>query len=92
MKNDFKYKINCLKFSISKRFELSISDVGRGEGSFVDILIWDANKKSWVEDFGEACFSVERLSEILEKAVRHCNNILMDEMIEDGDDRFITLD
>ena len=91
MKNDFKHKINCLIFSISKRFELSISDVGRGQGSFVDILIWDAKEKCWVEDFGESCFSVDRLNEILAKAIKHCNVILMDEMIEEGDDRFITL-
>ncbi len=92
MKNNFKHKINCLKFFISKRFELSISDVGRGTGSFKEALIWDADKDGFLDDFSEVCLGVHKLNDVILKAVRHCNNILMDEMIEEGDDRFITLD
>lgn len=92
MKNDFKHKINCLKFPISKRFELSISDIGRGTGSFKEALIWDADKEGFLDDFDKVCLSAESLNKIILSAVRHCNTILMDEMIEDGDDRFITLD
>ena len=101
MKNDFKHKINCLKFSIGDRFELSISDVGRGGAiSWKEVLIWDAEfeseftngKGGFRDDFDEGCLGVNGLHEVILKAVRHCNNILMDEMIEEGDERFITLD
>jgi len=101
MKNDFKHKINCLKFPIGDRFELSISDVGRGGAiSWKEVLIWDAEfeseftngKGGFRDDFDEGCLGVNGLHEVILKAVRHCNNILMDEMIEEGDDRFITLD
>ncbi|MCP4158793.1 MAG: hypothetical protein GY760_01860 [Deltaproteobacteria bacterium] len=101
MKNDFKHKINCLKFSIGDRFELSISDVGRGGGAcWKEVLIWDAEFQSEIsdkkggfrDDFDEGCLGVNGLHEVILKAVRHCNSILMDEMIEEGDERFITLD
>ena len=101
MKNDFKHKINCLTFSIGERFQLSISDVGRGGAiSWKEVLIWDTEFKSeftdgkggFRDDFDEGCLGVNGLHEVILKAVRHCNNILMDEMIEEGDERFITLD
>ena len=100
MKNDFKHKVNCLTFPIGKRFELSISDVGRGQNAHKEVLIWDAEfeseftngKGGFRDDFDEGCLGVNALHEVILKAVRHCNNILMDEMIEEGDDRFITLD
>ncbi len=92
MKNDFKHKINCLKFPNGKRFDLSISDVGRGTDSFKEALIWDADKDGFLDDFNEGCLGVNALHEVILKAVKHCNNILMDEMIEEGDERFITLD
>ena len=101
MKNDFKHKVNCLKFSIGDRFELSISDVGRGGAiSWKEVLIWDAEfesefsdkKGGFRDDFDEGCLGVNGLHEVILKAVRHCNNILMDEMIAEGDNRFITLD
>ena len=100
MKNDFKHKINSLTFSIGERFQLSISDVGRGSNAFKEVLIWDAEFESEFTDgkggfrdgFSEGCSGVNALHEVILKAVRHCNNILMDEMIEEGDDRFITLD
>ena len=47
MKNDFKHKINCLKFPIGNRFELSISDVGRGANANKEVLIWDADKDAF---------------------------------------------
>jgi len=92
MRNDFKHKINCLKFPIGNRFELSISDVGRGANANKEALIWDADKDGFLDDFNEGCLGTHRLHQVIVKAVRHCNNILMDEAIEDGDDRFITLD
>jgi len=108
MKNDFKHKINCLKFPIGNRFELSISDVGRGGfredemggDCWKEVLIWDAEfecefsdkKGGFRDDFNENCLGVNGLHEVILKAVKHCNNILMDEMIKDGDERFITLD
>mgnify|MGYP003647875067 CR=1 FL=1 len=109
MKNDFKHKINCLTFPINtskgKRFELSISDVGRGSKSFKEVLIWDAEFQSEItegkggfrDDFQDQCWGInscpaQSLHEVILKAVKHCNNVLMNEMIEDGDERFITLD
>ncbi len=100
MKNDFKHKINSLTFSIGERFQLSISDVGRGSNAFKEVLIWDAEfeseftdgKGGFLNDFNEGCLSVNALHEVILKAVKHCNNVLMNEMIEEGDDRFITLD
>ena len=97
MRNDFKHKINCLKFPIGKRFELSISDVGRGENAHKEVLIWDKDgflddKNGFLDDFNEVCLGVNALHEVILKAVKHCNNIVMDVMIEAGDDRFITLD
>ena len=101
MKNDFKHKVNCLTFSIGERFQLSISDVGRGgAGCWKEVLIWDTEfeseftdgKGGFRDDFDEGCLGVNGLHEVILKAVRHCNNILMDEMIEEGDNRFITLD
>ena len=109
MKNDFKHKVNCLTFPINtnkgKRFELSISDVGRGLKAFKEVLIWDAEfeseftdgKGGFRDDFKEECFGINRcpaksLHQVILNAVKHCNNILMDEMIEEGDERFITLD
>ena len=101
MKNDFKDKVNCLKFSIGDRFELSISDVGRGGGAcWKEVLIWDAEfeseftdgKGGFLDDFDEGCLTVNALHEVILKAVKHCNNVLMNEMIEEGDKRFITLD
>ncbi len=100
MKNDFKHKTNCLKFPISDRFTLSISDVGRGSNAFKEVLIWDAKfesdftdgKGGFLDNFDEGCLTTNALHEIILKAVRHCNNVLMNEMIEEGDERFITLD
>lgn len=100
MKNDFKHKINSLTFSIGERFQLSISDVGRGSNAFKEVLIWDAEfeseftdgKGGFLNDFNEGCLSVNALHEVILKAVKHCNNVLMNEMIEEGDERFITLD
>ncbi len=92
MEYDFKHKVNCLKFPIGDRFELSISDVGRGTGSWKEALIWDADKEGFLDDFNKGCLGVNALHEVILKAVKHCNNILMDEMIEEGDERFITLD
>ena len=92
MKNDFEHKINCLTFSIGERFQLSISDVGRGSNAFKEALIWDADKDGFLDDFNEGCLSVNALHEVIQQAVKHCNNVLMNEMIEEGDDRFITLD
>ena len=100
MKNDFEHKINCLTFSIGERFQLSISDVGRGSNAFKEVLIWDAEfeseftdgKGGFLDDFNEGCLSVNALHEVIQQAVKHCNNVLMNEMIEEGDDRFITLD
>ena len=100
MKNDFKHKINSLTFSIGERFQLSISDVGRGSNAFKEVLIWDAEfeseftdgKGGFLNDFSEGCLGVNALHEVILKAVKHCNNVLMNEMIEEGDDRFITLD
>jgi hypothetical protein len=97
MKNDFKHKINCLKFPIGQRFTLSISDVGRGSDAFKEVLIWDTEfakdgEGGFRDDFNEGCLSVNALHEVIQKAVKHCNNVLMEQMIEEGDDRFITLD
>ena len=106
MKNDFKHKVNCLTFSIGERFQLSISDVGRGGAiSWKEVLIWDTEfeseftdgKGGFRDDFKEECFGINRcpaksLHQVILNAVKHCNNILMDEMIEEGDERFITLD
>ena len=50
MKNDFKHKINCLKFPIGERFDLSITDAGRGTGSWKEVLIWDAEFESEFTD------------------------------------------
>lgn len=101
MKNDFKHKINCLQFAIGERFQISISDVGRGGvTSWKEVLIWDAEfeseftdgKGGFLDDFSEGCLGVNALHEVILKAVKHCNNVLMNEMIEEGDERFITLD
>ena len=48
--------------------------------------------KEDLDDFSEGCLGVNALHEVILKAVKHCNNVLMNEMIEEGDDRFITLD
>ena len=106
MKNDFKHKVNCLEFPINTnkglRFKLSISDVGRGSNAFKEVLIWDTEfakdgEGGFRDDFKEDCFGInscpaKSLHEVILKAVKHCNNVLMNEMIEEGDDRFITLD
>ena len=92
MKNDFKHKINCLKFPIGERFDLSITDAGRGTGSWKEVLIWDAEfeseftdgKGGFLDDFSEGCLGVNALHEVILKAVKHCNNVLMNEMIEEG--------
>ena len=75
-------KINCLSFKINERFDLSISDVGKGR-AWQEAVIFDNEKKKFVENWGwGAIVTLEELESVIKQAKEECNNIITKEIFE----------
>lgn len=75
-------KINCLSFKINDRFDLSISDVGKGR-AWQEVVIFDNEKEEFVGNWGKfAIVTLEELESVIKQAKEECNNIITKEIFE----------
>jgi len=76
-------EINCLKFKINERFELSISDCGK-TNSLYEALIWD--KKSlncnyepngaFLQNWQDNLSDISDLEDVINSAKKVCDRLL----------------